>query len=264
MKYPILSMAFAGLLAATQAWAVPVLQVGAPGGPGEGTYADYQGSTSNPTETDTAITPGGTLFVAGVWDQKDTLGGKSAGGKDWSAFTGFSKAFEGHGAILLVSVPDTTLTAALASLKVDNKFAFYSDEADSHFKNNHDPLKDNISDFLFFDIGNFSLWEKGVVPDFASETGAADGQIKTINVTGLGDLPWAHFDVMALETTSKKGTTTTSIAFNPGSHDVTDPPGEGSSGQASSGNTIPEPGVLALLSVGLLGQALLIRQRRRR
>lgn len=38
----------------------------------------------------------------------------------------------------------------------------------------------------------------------------------------------------------------------------------GTSGQSSSGNNIPEPGVLALLSVGLLGQALLIRQRRRR
>lgn len=39
----------------------------------------------------------------------------------------------------------------------------------------------------------------------------------------------------------------------------------GTSGQSSSGNnTVPEPGVLALLSVGLLGQALLLRQRRRR
>lgn len=37
----------------------------------------------------------------------------------------------------------------------------------------------------------------------------------------------------------------------------------GTSGQSSSGNNIPEPGMLALLSVGLLGQALLIRQRRR-
>ncbi|MDP3498107.1 MAG: PEP-CTERM sorting domain-containing protein [Candidatus Nitrotoga sp.] len=38
----------------------------------------------------------------------------------------------------------------------------------------------------------------------------------------------------------------------------------GTSGQASSGNSIPEPGMLALLSAGLLGQGLLIRQRRRR
>ena len=38
----------------------------------------------------------------------------------------------------------------------------------------------------------------------------------------------------------------------------------GTSGQTSSGGNIPEPGILALLSAGLLGQALLIRQRRRR
>lgn len=38
----------------------------------------------------------------------------------------------------------------------------------------------------------------------------------------------------------------------------------GTSGQSSSGNNIPEPGMLALLCAGLLGQALLIRQRRRR
>jgi hypothetical protein len=36
----------------------------------------------------------------------------------------------------------------------------------------------------------------------------------------------------------------------------------GSSG--TSGQTIPEPGVLALLGIGLVGQALLMRQRRRR
>jgi hypothetical protein len=39
--------------------------------------------------------------------------------------------------------------------------------------------------------------------------------------------------------------------------------GSTSGGLSSSGTSVPEPGVLALLSVGLLGQALLIRQRRR-
>lgn len=36
------------------------------------------------------------------------------------------------------------------------------------------------------------------------------------------------------------------------------------SGQTSTGGQIPEPGVLALLGAGLLGQAYLLRQRRRR
>lgn len=37
-----------------------------------------------------------------------------------------------------------------------------------------------------------------------------------------------------------------------------------SSSSGTSGQTIPEPGVLALLGIGLVGQALLMRQRRRR
>jgi len=40
--------------------------------------------------------------------------------------------------------------------------------------------------------------------------------------------------------------------------------GQTSSGQTSTGGQVPEPGVLALLGAGLLGQAFLLRQRRRR
>jgi len=36
------------------------------------------------------------------------------------------------------------------------------------------------------------------------------------------------------------------------------------SGQTSNGSPVPEPGVLGLLGIGLLGQALILRQRRRR
>ena len=46
--------------------------------------------------------------------------------------------------------------------------------------------------------------------------------------------------------------------------DISSSSSSGTSGQSSSGNNIPEPGMLALLCAGLLGQALLIRQRRRR
>jgi len=54
------------LAMATSVLAVPVLQVGAPGGAGEGMFADYQPNTTDPTETDTAITSGGTLYVGGA------------------------------------------------------------------------------------------------------------------------------------------------------------------------------------------------------
>lgn len=260
MKKIIFFIAFSGLLATTQAGAVPALQVGAPAGAGDaGLYADYKANSTNPTENDTAITSGVTLLVAGVFGPKTTaLGRKDSTGPDWSAFSRPNE-FNGHGAILVVSVPDTTLAAALATLKVGDNFAFYSNEANDYFPNSHAPVQDAIADFLFFDIGNFSNIST-VVPDFKTETDFANGEIKTLTITGFGSVSWSHFDVMALKTDNNG----TSIAFNPGSHDLTDPPsGGGSSGQASSGNPIPEPGMLALLSVGLLGQALLIRQRRR-
>lgn len=55
------------LLISFPAFAIPVLQVGAPGGPGEGTYANYIANLTNPTETDTAVTSGNTLYVAGAY-----------------------------------------------------------------------------------------------------------------------------------------------------------------------------------------------------
>ncbi len=107
MKKLILSFALGGLLAATQAWALPVLQIGAPGGAGEGTYANYQGSTSTPTESNTAITSGSTLFVAGLFGSKTlTLSGKSSEA-DWGSFLTngqsptqiFPDVFNSHGDI---------------------------------------------------------------------------------------------------------------------------------------------------------------------
>ncbi|RFC33515.1 MAG: PEP-CTERM protein-sorting domain-containing protein [Candidatus Nitrotoga sp. MKT] len=87
-----------------------------------------------------------------------------------------------------------------------------------------------------------------------------------------------------ITTTKIKGVTTTTRTLNPWGNSVDIAPigfkyqtGSGSfefttsssssssnGGLTSSGTSIPEPGMLALLSAGLLGQALLIRQRRRR
>lgn len=240
-------MAVAALFATTQAWAVPVLQVGAPGGPGEGSYADYQTNSTNPTEDDTAITSSGTIYVGGVYQNQNvtSLGGQSTG-DNWSNF-GFPTIFDSHDAVLLVSVPQGSLGAALGNpLLVGGSTAFYSDATMSFFLNNHAPVQAGVSDFLFFDIGDFTKIA-GAVPDFDLETGAADGQIKTITVSGFGSLEWVHFDVMALQTTERGTDIVTTLANNPGSHDVTwksdgPPPQE-----------LPEPGTLALLGLGLLG-----------
>jgi len=255
MKRKVLYTGIAALFAANSAWAVPVLQIGAPApaGSGEGIYADYQGNTANPTEKETAITSGDKLYVGGVYGSNTLfLGGQFLGngtypaGLDWSQLdkNAGPTAFDGHGAILVVSVPDGSLASALSSLQINNQLAFYSDADNSYFGNNHAPM--GISDFLFFDIGSFG--NTGSVSDFVTESGSAAGQIKELTLSGFGNLAWIHFDVMALETDSQgKTSVKTSADGNPGSHDVTwkddGPPSQ----------EIPEPGTLALLGLGLLG-----------
>jgi hypothetical protein len=115
--------------------------------------------------------------------------------------------------------------------------------------NNHYPLKDNISDFLIFDLGNFTNTE-GPLNNYDASTGTisptgAYGEQKeyTISYTGFSSL---HFDVYGLEIDllgQKK--ITTSWEFNPGSHDAT---------------VVPEPATYALIASGAL---LLIVYRRR-
>jgi hypothetical protein len=247
--------------------AAPVLQVGAPAGPGDtGTYADY-GDGTDPTEDDTAFTSGSTIFVAGLYQNDNvlSLGGKSGSGADWStvALPGGADPiptdFDGHGAILVVSVPDGTLALPL-SLTVNGNAAFFTSEDKSYFPNNHDPVKDAIADFLFFDIGTFI--ESVLIPDFADESvGTKLGEIKSLLIAGFGDLAWIHFDVMALETSTQGQTgIKTSLENNPGSHDVTwKPDGDGPGPDPEV--DIPEPATLTLFGAGLVGVALWLRRR---
>jgi hypothetical protein len=97
------------------------------------------------------------------------------------------------------------------------------------------------------------------VPDFATGIGAAPGEIKSITLAGYADIPWIHFDVMALSETityDKDGNikkTTEVVANNPFSHDVTGKDWGG----AGPFETVPEPGtyVLAGLAIAVVAAA---------
>ena len=286
-----ISLLLAGLFSATQVWAVPVLQVGAPAAGGScanGPYVSYQANTSNPTETNTAITSGGTLCVSGLYQAADVvkLGGEYTGpdtsnpsnSLDWDEFMTngnnatplFPSQFSGRGAILVVTVPDAYLTGAFSTLTVGGISAFLSDASNSYFPNNHDVTNDSANSYLFFDIGNFL--ELVAVPNFADATDPANknGEIKSFALGGFNDLtlglPWAHFDVMALETTCNNadaaGTAclaqvkSTVVENNPGSHDVTWKKDGGVPPQQ-----VPEPGVLFLMGAGLMGLGLASRRK---
>jgi hypothetical protein len=247
---------------ASVASAIPVLQIGAPAGSGDiGNYADYVGSSANPKENNTAITGGGTIYVAGVYQNNkvQNLGGKYGAGSDWGDYDPAFAVFNGKGAVLLAAVPDGARGTALANLTIDGASAFYSSVDllglfPKKNNKNHAPLKNGISDFLFFDIGSFSN-NPSEVPNFDDETGAADGEIKTLSLGGTAGLDWIHFDVLALQTLKKNnGTFATTIRNDPGSHDATWKD-SGDDGGTPPAADIPVPAPLALIGLGavLLG-----------
>ena len=257
------------LFPSTTLLAGPILQIGVDAYyAGDGNYADYQASLTNPTETDTAIVYGdpailkisGELQTGGPNTRLLGLGGQFGGGLDWTDtginannLPGASSEFAGKGALLLASVG----IGDYSGLTVNGNAAFYTSAALPDFMPNsfnHAPLKDGIAtQFLFFNIGNFTALNQLV--NYDSETNTGLGEEKSVTVAGLGNLSFVHFDVIALATdTQGQSRIVTTLESNPNSKDVTWK--QGVVPPDPQMNPVPEPaslavfGFLALCSAG--------------
>jgi hypothetical protein len=164
--------------------------------------------------------------------------------------------------MLIVSVPQGSMGIITGTgLGTGKWYATKSEFLDpiGYSPNEHYPFKDDVSDFIVYDIGDFLATDpKTTVYDYDAETGdtsgSGDGWIKEYKVSFEG-YEWLHFDVIGLVTIEEKpGETEITRSFwdiNPPSHDVSTgvPP------------KVPEPSTLILLGAGLVGLGLWGRKR---
>lgn len=111
--------------------------------------------------------------------------------------------------------------------------------------NNHSPFQAGISDFLVWDIGDFSTGD-GPLMNYNADGGGiteaanSDGEVKTYEISFSG-FSQIHFDAYALEITGIDSKFVSTWEQNPGSHDAT--------------AIIPAPGavVLGAMGMGMIG-----------
>jgi hypothetical protein len=163
--------------------------------------------------------------------------------------------------MLIVSVPQGSMGIITGTgLGTGKWYATKSEFLDpiGYSPNEHYPFKDDVSDFIVYDIGDFLATEaKTTVYDYDAETGdtsgTGDGWIKEYKVSFEG-YEWLHFDVIGFVTTQivagESEKTRSFWDINPGSHDVSTVPPK-----------VPEPSTLILLGAGLVGLGLWGRKR---
>lgn len=116
--------------------------------------------------------------------------------------------------------------------------------------NNHYPFKDDISDFLLYDLGTFEKIPNAVSNYSTEEPIAyniADGEEKVYSVL-ISGFSAAHFDMYGYEQIDNTKHFKSTWGINPASHDAT--------------YMVPEPATVCLLGLG--STVLLSRSRRRR
>lgn len=174
-------------------------------------------------------------------------------------FNNTSSSWNGAITGIVFNVTTNILAASVLSFKDGNNTNITGWTVDLNVDNNITP-GNTVFELAFTTTNgiNGGIYNSGVATNFSNVVPDIATLILTITNPSQWSLSSIDSDsILRMQRTGANGQGSLKIVTSTSSS-------SGTSGQASSGNSIPEPGMLALLSAGLLGQGLLIRQRRRR